>query len=225
MKEQAMATEIKAVDTYQRFIFLIALFTVLFTSCEFGPEVWEPHVLQVRYTKNDETEILDLTQSGPILVIDAGDALEFKEFTLSLLPTRRTESGTTMYKFKDLPPVPDSALALYARVLARMRKLNGTDRCYDKRDQVATDWFRTQPQSWTVQPYVNLWKLEQNWDEIRIDIELRSFSPYRSRATTREFLQNVIMLQPTAIGNQLQRNIGQNIFSRILEDKEQFCSE
>lgn len=201
---------------------IILLLEALLVSCGLGPEQWEPHVLTVGYIKNGQVGELDLGKTGPTLVIDEGENLEFLHFTLQLLPTRRSSSGASMTRVKDVPPVPESALDCLVRVSATMRKWEKSGPCYDKRDQLLTDWVPAQAEKWTIHPTSHSWMVRDDWDEIRINVHIK-----RNLEPEAEHTVNSVMLRPTGTSDRLRRNIGQNMFMRIRESLrgERYCSD
>lgn len=184
------------------------------TSCFLGPERWEPQVVSADYAQDGRTLSLDLNRTGPTIMVDAGDQLELLNFTLRLLPTRRTSDGTTITRVADIPDVPQSALNMTAQVSATIRKRDGSGHCYDRKDQLITDWVPVEGRPWIVPTHEQPWTIGEDWDEIRIDIHARGLLGADPEA---EYVVDSIMLQPSQTTKRLGRNMDLNIFNRILD--------
>lgn len=184
---------------------------LLLLSCNSGKEQWEPHVISVRYSKNQEVGHLDLNTTGPTLEINEGDKLEFLDFTLQMFPTQRSTSGMTIIRNKDVPPVPETVINHAIRISAIIRKWNNGS-CYDKKDQLLTEWSPVQAEKWKIKPPKHSWIIGQSWDEIRIDIYIRQSS------TNIESQHNInTIIFRTKNVSQFNRNIRRNIFSRMID--------
>ena len=191
----------------------IILMSVL-TSCSLGPERWEPHVLSADYEQDAQVFGIDLSRTSPVIVVDAGEHLEFLNFTLRVLPTKRSSDGVVISKIADVPPVPSSALNLTVRVSATPRKWNKSGPCYDRKDQLVTEWLPVEGGQWVVRPQWHPWVIREDWDEIRIGVHVRGLPGADPEP---DYMVNSIMLQPRRTNERLKRNVGQNIFMRVWE--------
>jgi len=193
----------------------------ILSSCELGPEQWEPHVLTARFAKNGTVEQLNL-KTGPTIVIDEGDNLEFIDFSLQLLPTRR--SKLVVIRNKEVQPVPASALNIKARVSATIRRQDESGHCYDKRSQLFSDWIPVHSEEWEVNMPSRSLIVRQDWDEIRIDIQIHRQD---RRDPEAQYTTNSIILEPTHTFGRLNRHIEHNIFMRLYDSVrgDRFCSE
>ena len=202
---------------------VVLLFGVFLSSCGFGPEHWEPHVLATRFAKNGTINDLDLGKTGPTIVINEGDYLRFISFSLKLFPTQRSRSGAYSIN-TDVRPVPSSALDMEVRVSAMIRRRDRSGFCYDERNQVFSDWIPVQPKEWNVHFPSHPFVVRQDWDEIRIGIQ---FHRKGNNDKEMQYTINSILLKPTQTFSRLNKNIGQNVFMRIhdLWRGDRYCSE
>jgi hypothetical protein len=171
-------------------------------------------VVSADYAQDGHVFALDLGGTSPTIVVNAGEQLEFVNFTLRLLPTKRSSDGVVITKVADVPPVPQSALNLTVRVSATIRKWNESGPCYDRKDQLLTDWFPVEGGQWVVRPQPHPWVIGEDWDKIRIDVHVRGLPGADPEP---DYIINSIMLQPRQTNERLRRNIGQNIFMRVWE--------
>lgn len=174
-------------------------------SCSLGPERWEPHVVSAEYVEGALVASLD-PRTGSRIVVDAGEQLEFVSFTLRLLPTRRSsDGGAVLAREAGVPPVPQSALNLTVRVSATIQKWEESEPCYDRKDQLLTDWAPVEGGRSVVRPPPHPWVVGDNWDKVRIDVHVRGLPDTGPEAG---YEINSIMLEPRQIIKRLKRNVG-----------------
>jgi hypothetical protein len=163
--------------------------------------------------QNGESLRLRLDRDSPSLEFNEGDHLVLKSFELQMLPVQRTSGGSVMIRARDVPPVPDSALHMVARVSAVVRGSQEGWRCWNMATKKETEWKEAERGTWIISLNSSPWILRPDWDEIRIDVAFRSSE--RANTPTEEHLINYIVLTPKA--HPIKDVIGHNVFMFILE--------
>jgi hypothetical protein len=194
-------------------LLVTALLGGLVGSCGWGPEKWEPSVLVVVAEQNGQSLRLRLDRTGPSLEFNEGDDLVLKSFELQMLLVQRTSGGSVMIRTGDVPPMPESALHMVAKVSATVRDFQDGKRCWNMVTKRETEWKQVEPGTWTISLASSPWILRPNWDEIRIDVAFRSSD--RPDIPAEEYLINYIVLTPNA--HPINDRIGHNIFMFILD--------
>jgi len=195
-----------------------AVCALLLGSCDWGPERWEPQVVDVAYNHNGQTDTLALDKTAPTLEINEGDHLAIRFFHLQMFPVQRTSSGSTRVRVRNLPPIHQSDLKMLVRVSATPRNFQDSRHCWDVKGQITTDWAPAEAGTWRVAPSAGTWVIAPRWDEIRINVLFRQAAdPSENQTPIEEYTINYIILNPTSTLERIRTYIGQNIFWRIVD--------
>jgi hypothetical protein len=177
----------------------VGICALLLGSCDWGPERWEPYVLDVAYDRNGQTGILPLDKSSVILEINDSDHLTMRSFTLKMLPVQRTKSGGIIsIRVRDLPLIRQSDLNILVRVSATPRKLESSGPCWALKERITTDWKPAEAEAWRLTP-AHPWAIAPVWDEIRINVAFRQAEILPNvEAPIEEHTINDVMLAPSS---------------------------
>lgn len=193
---------------------LAGIFISFLGSCDWGPEQWEPRVLEATYNLNDQAGVISFdTSSAPTLDVNSGDHLTLLSFKLRMFPVSRTVSGNTRVRIVDLPPIRQSDLDLKFRVSATLRRLQDSKYCWDISNQVITDWQSVEDGMWTINLPATSWIVRSMANEIRISMML---APRNDHSKLDEYTADYILLRPIDQG-QVAYDIDNNVFNRLIE--------
>jgi hypothetical protein len=180
-----------------------ALCTLILGSCDWGPERWEPLVVDVTYDRGGQTGTLALGGIGAAtLEVNEGDHLTMKVFNLRMFPVKRTPEGSISARVLDIPAIHQDDLNMEVRVSATLRKIQGSGPCWDVKGRVTTDWKQADTGTWSLlAPSADPWIMGPTSDEIRINVLFRNLGSEQ----TEEYTNNFIELRPVRLGG-LQSN-------------------
>lgn len=212
----------------RKILALPILLLFIFAGC--GKDLattWEPHVMKLSFSKDGESlaNLRLIPQETPVpeIVIDKGQVLEIHELVCGLLPTTKKSHGHKI-QYSDLPEVPETALDVDMKVTVRMHKHFN---CYDQKDMLETGWVSVNSSEWKVPGSYRQWKVESDWDYLRIQVQVRK----RNQETIRisDYSQDIALIPGSAAGRAAWnvRHGGPNALMDFINgrDADRPCSE